>query len=57
MKKEYLNPQIHVVKIATMTVLAQSLTQSTKSATVSGGSYSNSLSGELFEGSDDGEEW
>ena len=55
MKKEYLNPQIMVVKLRTMGVLAGSpVTMQVSSKGVDNGS---ALSSEIFGDSDDSEEW
>ena len=56
MKKNYVNPEMDVIKMETMSVLAESLEQSTQEASNDGENYTNSLAGEFF-GGGDGEDW
>ena len=57
MKKFYVNPEMEVIKMETMSVLAKSLPESEGDAyTNSDGEYSNSLAGEFF-GGGDSEDW
>jgi len=57
MKKNYVNPEMDVIKMETMSVLAESLEQSTQEASNDGENYTKSLAGEFFGGGDDGEDW
>ena len=61
-KKYYDAPQMEIVKLQhSMSLLQDSLRQSSDSATVTGqgenATYSNSLAGEFFGGDDGGEDW